>query len=566
MRLKFLLCAFSAGVDSGILINVRIFLLLVVSVFAFNPSDSFAEDAVVAPTCKDLVFDALLNFSECKNQVVPNATDALINAAKEKAQDMLKAEAINYLASFVPAGSFVATLLGRKAGGPSEIQAAVGKILEAIKISEGNILSGVNKIFEAYDYAAVNALKDNVGFYFNSTVDDQRRYFQQLFDLSNSASSVRRAFEVHTDVATHGGKIIGAELTNTYHSYLGLVALQMTLRQVYRQYEVENSPDPIVAGQGVGTVLRDDFRTILGNGGDDKVFSYINHLDWRLAAKTQLAKIGSEKSISYASGDYAPDTQWGYEYKYLVGNVQWTVGVVTWIGDGVSLFTKYRSTAYLYSNSTSQSFDRALSKRVLKRLANKTNLKTAACPKLALVSGATQCFYWEYPSNSVTVGNDPIRTEGANPLHVKKIFVEHVAETIIAEAYASTQKILDNWWALAENPGSRPWTEADQIAILYNPHYDTDEDGIVNSDETLKYGTMWDYPDSDGNGVNDGYEIACGFSATSEASQDANSDQDGDGFNLWFEGLFGSDCKNASSTPFGTLAAKLVPSISLILN
>ena len=76
---------------------------------------------------------------------------------------------------------------------------------------------------------------------------------------------------------------------------------------------------------------------------------------------------------------------------------------------------------------------------------------------------------------------------------------------------------------------------------------DTDEDGIVDGDETGIHGTNPAAADSDGDGMTDGWELRYGLDPLNPA--DAGIDTDGDGFSNLDEFEGGTDPTNAQATP-----------------
>ena len=75
---------------------------------------------------------------------------------------------------------------------------------------------------------------------------------------------------------------------------------------------------------------------------------------------------------------------------------------------------------------------------------------------------------------------------------------------------------------------------------------DSDGDGLKDADERRIYGTDPKRADTDGDGMDDGWEVAHGLNPL---VNDANLDTDGDGFSNLVEHKAGTDPQSAGSTP-----------------
>jgi parallel beta-helix repeat protein len=86
---------------------------------------------------------------------------------------------------------------------------------------------------------------------------------------------------------------------------------------------------------------------------------------------------------------------------------------------------------------------------------------------------------------------------------------------------------------------------------------DSDDDNLTDYSEIFKYNTHWQYDDTDGDGMPDGWEVQYGLNPSVD---DANSDLDGDGFTNIIEYNRGTDPSDPNSHP-----SKAMPWIPLLL-
>lgn len=90
--------------------------------------------------------------------------------------------------------------------------------------------------------------------------------------------------------------------------------------------------------------------------------------------------------------------------------------------------------------------------------------------------------------------------------------------------------------------------------LVGNADLDSDNDGVADAREMLMYGTDAHNPDSDADGMDDGWEIAYGFDPLTD---DADGDADGDGLSNVEEYVIGSDPRRGveatGATPFNVV-------------
>ena len=113
-------------------------------------------------------------------------------------------------------------------------------------------------------------------------------------------------------------------------------------------------------------------------------------------------------------------------------------------------------------------------------------------------------------------------------------------------------------------------TDADMLPDHFETKYaldpndpDTDGDGITDGYELIVLGTEADLADSDFDGIGDGLELSYGLDPTKadnpdvdqplEAPDDLTLDSDGDGISDWGEELAGTDAHNADTDGDGIL-------------
>src|SRR5262249_19654998 len=87
-------------------------------------------------------------------------------------------------------------------------------------------------------------------------------------------------------------------------------------------------------------------------------------------------------------------------------------------------------------------------------------------------------------------------------------------------------------------------TYLEPIEIQLEPDRDADDDGLRDDEEPL-HGTDPSNPDTDGDGMPDGWEVANGFNPLQ--ANDASGDADNDGMSNLAEFIAGTDPHNAAS-------------------
>jgi hypothetical protein len=367
------------------------------------------------------------------------------------------------------------SMFGDSSSGPSELEMAVQKILNAIHISEQRILDGVNEIFIARDFAGLDAFKERVTAYHIDSRAVRESNTDVLYHLWETSTELKNYFETHTELTGIANSL------DSYHAYMSIVALEIMLRSELTTYNYMGTVEESLIPQ----ILESHIQNELAG-----VFTYVDSIDWRQGAR---AMVKSTHSIAVNLGNVSgvggctihaerEFTYLDYEYGVSTECSNETGKCRTHLYKGDWSMFGYKDIYYYYQSNI-----------------------------------ATSCSKTDF--HIINDLNNPTRYTAMIDTVVDQIYIN-----LINDGYLSTQVILDNWWGLANYSGERQPNDADNI--LNALAGDGDNDGLSYSKEIF-HGTKIDNPDTDEDGMSDGYEVK--YNLKPLDAYDAYNDADYDG-------------------------------------
>ncbi|MDR7091293.1 MULTISPECIES: hypothetical protein [Cellvibrio] len=447
--------------------------LVLGSLLSFS-SYSFGEQTVAK--CENWTLSTTFEWAGCKWNAdggwADQTKESLLDSLKKSAGEKVKAVALNYLASVIPGGSFLAAF-GDKSG-PSELQLAVNQILDAIKVSQEKVVQEVNKILITRDFASLDAFKLRVRSYmlYSETVKKNNLY--ELQNLWNTSVELRNLFETHTNLLGAG------ETIDSLQAYMAIVSLEIMLRSQLTVYNYSISGEP----ERIGPALTNHYQEELA-----EVFLHMNNIDWVKGAE---AFERNKKETVWNVGNKLGGCAIGklYEFDYL--NEHFTIRNVCSIKTGQCEtdfpqgdFTKLGITPKLYSYTSTY--------------------KASDCT----------------PDNASQM---PLN-DGSNSYSGRAMVntaAENIARKFIGDVYKSSYTILDQWWEMAKFGGMRPRNYADRVLIQYY------------ADKMFVANGYYNVASSTGGGLiyTDGYGVFVGASDGSSASAQWIFERNGEFFTI----------------------------------
>lgn len=164
-------------------------------------------------------------------------------------------------------------------GGQSELSIAVDKILEAIAISEKNVLDGVQQLLLERDFASLDTFKRKVNSFHIDDLETRTKNIEWLRELWGTSLSLKDMFEINSNRLTAKQRI------ETFHAYLSIVSLELFLRAelVALEHPESSGEEPEME-----VLLRSHYENELLS-----VFDYINNYDWEKALE-EIYKVEEE--------------------------------------------------------------------------------------------------------------------------------------------------------------------------------------------------------------------------------------------------------------------------------
>jgi len=458
------------------------------------------------------------------------AGDTLKEEAKDKALEALKAVALQVFP--------VLAFLGPGESGPSELDIAVEKILNAIDEAETNIIDAIIAESIAQNEADWSALKTDARFYFGNNWSDEEKVilYDILDDLFTNVTLTRMAFQTDRHL-NNPNRNFDTYNYDSYHTYLSIVALEIAITTEFTRM-TKIIADPNVSNAEIELSVKLVLQGLLNPNIQDTPFYYIaNTLDdnWREASDTRFPKeVYYIDHIAYESNHPFAESAGIYTEEVFSNSGQTrfcrTSMLRYWFGyklEGV----EYKPEYWRFFSSP------------------ECNIVTG---RFGGVLGYTAGLWGDPWGMEVAKNEIEAHKEVNYPIYLERV-------------YDPSREIMDNWWLLAGFEGSRPQLQADNELDYFAGLNDSDGDGLIDALEA-EIGTAPDNVDSDLDGMPDGYEYNT-LNMNPTFSDDAYYDNDNDGYINIDEYESGSDPNNPGSTPETVkLAAVLVSIVSLILN
>jgi hypothetical protein len=420
--------------------NPRFKAMLCTVPFAFGSAELMAneEDTI----CEDWTLRQSGQWLSCTFQD-QNIDRDLVNFFLEQSRERNQAATVEFITSRMGViGDILAFFtLEPKPNGQSEIQKATNLILDAIQVSQQQIVEDINLIFIGRDFADLASFKLRVQSYMLNSNAVRQNNIQELQNLWNTAVELRHYFETHTFQLGVGKTI------SSYHAYIGIVALELTLRGQLTVYNyIATGEEHLIESQ-----LQQQYALELTN-----VFNYVNDIDWRAGAE----------SLFTTSAESAQYFNHGTLIDRLGGSCISVAGIsLNYDANKYTLISTCSIESGLCHNQYNHDFDGNTIFDNHPYLDNRPLTGT-------LVSELQNHNYFNLPSLSCNYSNPADSYDFQHPVHSTNMLNSMsniVRDQILVDAYDSTRSILDSWWYLAGNSGDRPKNSADLILDEIRP-------------------------------------------------------------------------------------------------
>lgn len=391
------------------------------------------------PECKDWSFNS--SFEWCFNFGGKTTTKAAGSRAWSAA--------LGFISKFPVIGEM---LKDPSDGGPSELDIAVERILGAIQVTENNILDALNQLVISRDFASLEAFKLQVGSYMLTSEAVKRNNINQLQNLWNTSIELRNYFQTHTD------QIGIIDALSSYHSYLGIVSLELVLRTQLTIFNYQLSGEEYL----IDDAIKEHFKLELAG-----VIGYIDKIQWSAAAQNA---IGFERTSIWANTVY---------WRGLVGSCPGLDGYhnVSYLNNIYNFSAICSMTTGKCAGKVNRDYDDLVLFEKGSYFKDKQFLfhQNAPAPDSSLggmeygfSSSIESCNFAKLPETYLNEGD-------LHPQNIYAGMVKSVEEAVIMEAYRPTQLLLDSWWALAGYTTPRPRNYADTV-VASRPDYFQEED------------------------------------------------------------------------------------------
>ncbi len=214
-----------------------------------------------------------------------DTADALVDVAKGQ----IKAIALGAIADAIPGGGILASFT---TGGPSEIDLAVERILEAISASEARLSAKMLEYYEARDYASLEAFKTAVARYRGDDYEVRYDNVQTLSGLWQASLELAGYFSTYSDLDSNG--IAGS--IHTYHTYLSIVSLQLLLSAELSAYQYQKQDKE----SEIERIVLENYNREIA-----VVFGHVDAIDWRGSTESLITnRSDHEGSGSFDAYNY----------------------------------------------------------------------------------------------------------------------------------------------------------------------------------------------------------------------------------------------------------------------
>lgn len=411
-------------------ILICLVLLLLLSYERLWAEDSEAE-------CAGLTLATTLTWAACNwdNEYEEKAREAIKKAALDKVQAL----ALNTLLSEIPGGSILGAFLGKGGpSGPSEIQLALDKILDAMQVTEERLRELAINIDKEGNIADLNGFKENVKGHQGKEevfLQAQRDYLRIYYE---SLNGVLEHLKIYTKPAI--GQTI-ADNIETYHLFLATTALNVQLRSEYlaREYSALNLSEAALARD-----LSADLKRFM----EDNIFLHIDRIDWRAGALSPITDFSKKENTI--------NEIFGHESKVSF----------KFNGESNSILVKC---PWGYDPSTNQSYPATH--------CTLTYSGKALTQNLYVLSG-------EQAKVTFSDFNNRYKSEW-DVEAIYNQFMDNYEYSMLRDAYSSTQVILDSWYKLIDETGTRPLNYADRRLLEFEEKKNIDDGMLAETSKNI---------------------------------------------------------------------------------
>lgn len=346
----------------------------------------------------------------------------------EKIEGAIVNVALQQLGPYLPFLSIGST-------GPSELDLATKRILDAIERTETNIINAI--VAESLIQNGINwdSLKFDTAYYFSYPQYDRQTLYYLLTSLLERSTTLRLAFQVDR-TNTNPNRAFDTYNYDSFHTYMSLVALQTTIMIEHTRMTKLRS-NPRATNQEIQYQVLTNLRLLFNPSDPNSPFSYIAWLDnnWKKASDIRFANVygfinsGSEYNPLY-NGQIS-------QYQYLFPltclnpynsrETRWT-----YTFDGIP-HTMKRKTWPCYVRFGGYSYTQVNFHVYFNTIGN--------------VIGATN--RWEAEDFKYKQKVLDILKQQQFPIYLRRV-------------YEPARDVLNSWWKLAQLPGNRPVLNADR--------------------------------------------------------------------------------------------------------